>query len=180
MDEIGYCRIEIPLPAYPAGKTDPKMEPTLRAANEEDKPFLRWLQEVCMRDYAVALWGAWRPSPAEKLVLQYHRIIIDKGEDVGCVATVRDADHIWIDRLYIAPSHQRRGLGGAIPVVTPIGLGCSGPCHWHSAEENCSPGLGSPLLKVLWRHRRTRPIMKSKMIAPWPERYGIPLGHARW
>ncbi len=67
-----------------------------------------------MRDYAVALWGAWRPSPAEKLVLQSHRIIIDKGEDVGCVATVRDADHIWIDRLYIAPSHQRRGLGGAV------------------------------------------------------------------
>ena len=90
------------------------MESTLRAANEEDKPFLRWLEEVGMRDYAVALWGAWRPSPAEKLVLQSHRIIIDKGEDVGCVATVRDADHIWIDRRYIAPSHQRRANDGRL------------------------------------------------------------------
>ena len=89
------------------------MEPALRVACEEDKPFLRWLEEVCMRDYAIALWGAWRPRPEEKLVLQDHRIVVDNG-DIGCVATVRGADHIWIDRLYIAPSHQRRGLGAAV------------------------------------------------------------------
>lgn len=67
-----------------------------------------------MRDYAIALWGAFRPRPDDKLVLQEHRIVVDKGEAVGCVATVRGADHIWIDRLYIAPSHQRRGLGAAV------------------------------------------------------------------
>ena len=67
-----------------------------------------------MRDYAIALWGAWRPRPEEQLLLRDHRIVVDKGEDVGCVATVRGADHIWIDGLYIAPSHQRRGLGAAV------------------------------------------------------------------
>ena len=93
---------------------NPQMEPNLRPAREEDKPFLRWLEEACMRDYAVALWGAWWPSPEEKFVLRDHRIITDKGETVGCVASVRGADHIWINRLYIAPSHQRRGIGSAV------------------------------------------------------------------
>jgi hypothetical protein len=36
------------------------MQIVLRAAEERDKPFLRWLEEACMRDYAVALWGVWR------------------------------------------------------------------------------------------------------------------------
>lgn len=67
-----------------------------------------------MREYAVALWGAWRPRPEQEGALDGTRIIVDDGEDAGCVATTRHADHIWIDRLYIAPSHQRRGLGAAI------------------------------------------------------------------
>ena len=86
----------------------------LRPACEEDKPFLQWLEKVCMRDYAVALWGAWRPNSEEKIVLRDHRIVVNKGEDVGCVATIHSADDIWINRLYIAPSHQRHGLGAAV------------------------------------------------------------------
>jgi GNAT superfamily N-acetyltransferase len=86
----------------------------LRAAGECDKPFLKWLEEACMRDYAIALWGVWRPRPEKAGVLDGTRIIVDDGEDAGCVATTRHADHIWIDRLYIAPSQQRRGLGAAV------------------------------------------------------------------
>ena len=89
-----------------------QMKPILRAAREDDTPFLKWLEEVCMRDYAMALWGAWRPAPEETLAFQNHRIILDEGRDVGCVSTIRSADHMWVDRLYVAPSHQRRGLGG--------------------------------------------------------------------
>jgi GNAT superfamily N-acetyltransferase len=90
------------------------MEPAFRAACEHDKPFLRWLEEVCMRDCAVALWGVWRPCPEERLVLPDHRIILSNGDDAGCVAKTAFADHIWVDRLYIAPRHQRRGLGSAV------------------------------------------------------------------
>lgn len=67
-----------------------------------------------MREYAIALWGTWRPSSMETITLDSHRIIVDEGENVGCVATVRHADHIWVDKLYIAPTHQRQGLGAAI------------------------------------------------------------------
>jgi GNAT superfamily N-acetyltransferase len=82
----------------------------LRGAREDDRPFLRWLEEVCMREYAIALWGVWRPGPEEEVSLDSHRIIEHEGENVGCVATDRHVDHIWIGKLYIAPSHQRRGL----------------------------------------------------------------------
>jgi GNAT superfamily N-acetyltransferase len=90
------------------------MQIVLRAAEERDKPFLRWLEEACMRDYAIALWGVWRPRPEEEGALNGVRIIVADGEDAGCVATTLHADHIWINRLYIAPAHQRRGLGAAI------------------------------------------------------------------
>ena len=66
-----------------------------------------------MRDYAVALWAHGGPALRRSSYCSISGSSYDKGEDVGCAATVRDADHIWIDRLYIAPSHQRRGLGGA-------------------------------------------------------------------
>jgi GNAT superfamily N-acetyltransferase len=89
------------------------MEAVLRVAIEADKPFLRWLEETTMRDYAVALWGTWRPSPEEGATYGT-RIVTCDGEDAGCVATTRQADHIWINKLYIAPEYQRRGLGAAV------------------------------------------------------------------
>lgn len=46
-----------------------------RPATEADKPFLSWLEEACMRDYAVALWGAWRPEPPDEQALDRCRII---------------------------------------------------------------------------------------------------------
>jgi hypothetical protein len=56
-----------------------------------------------MRAYAVALWGTWRSAPETSVQLHAHRIVVDQGEAVGCVATTSRAAHIWIDRLYIAP-----------------------------------------------------------------------------
>ena len=66
-----------------------------------------------MREYAMALWGVWRPREEEGPP-DGTRIVVADGEDAGCVATTRHADHIWIDKLYIAPRYQRRGLGAAI------------------------------------------------------------------
>jgi ribosomal protein S18 acetylase RimI-like enzyme len=80
-----------------------------RPATEADKPFLSWLEEACMREYAVALWGAWRPD--EQRMLDGCRILVEGGESVGCVTTIAHPDHIWIDQLYIAPSCQRKGIG---------------------------------------------------------------------
>lgn len=64
-----------------------------------------------MRDYAIALWGSWRPRPADALILDEHRIIVAEEEDVGCVSVTRRDDHVWVNKLYVAPIHQKRGYG---------------------------------------------------------------------
>jgi hypothetical protein len=77
---------------YTGAERHPQMKTILRAAEEYDKPFLRWLEEACMREYAIALWGTWRPRPEKEDALDGTWIIVDDGVDVGCVATTRHAD----------------------------------------------------------------------------------------
>lgn len=84
---------------------------TFRAAVPGDEPYLHWLEEACMRDYAVALWGSWRPRPADALILDEHRLIVADGEDAGCVSVTLRADHLWVNKLYVAPAYQKRGYG---------------------------------------------------------------------
>lgn len=86
------------------------MTVSTRPATEADKPFLSWLEEACMREYAVALWGAWRP---DEQMLDGCRIIVEGEESVGCVTTIAHPDHIWIDQLYISPRFQGKGFGSA-------------------------------------------------------------------
>ena len=92
----------------------PSIPVDLRAATEADRPFLGWLEEACMRDYAVALWGVWRPRLAEALDLGACRILAATARDAGCVAVRREADHLWVDALYVAPAFQNRGIGTEI------------------------------------------------------------------
>jgi ribosomal protein S18 acetylase RimI-like enzyme len=82
-----------------------------RPATEADKPFLSWLEEACMREYAVALWGAWRPRPPDEQPLDGCRIIVEGGEGIGCVTTIAHPDHVWVEQLYISPSFRRKGIG---------------------------------------------------------------------
>lgn len=68
-----------------------------------------------MRGYAEALWGSWRPSATMgTLPLDGHEIVLLDGEAVGCVAATWHADHLFIDKLYIAPAFQNRGLGAQV------------------------------------------------------------------
>lgn len=65
-----------------------------------------------MRAYAEALWGSWRPSDtAETLDLKGHEIIELDGQRCGCVAVVWHPDHMFIEKLYIDPAYQGRGIG---------------------------------------------------------------------
>ena len=82
-----------------------------RPATEADKLFLGWLEEACMREYAVALWGAWRPRPSNEQPLDGCRIIVEGEESIGCMTTITRPDHIWVDQLYISPRFQRKGIG---------------------------------------------------------------------
>ena|SRR5882762_848 len=85
-----------------------------RPAIETDKPFLVWLQEVCMHEYAVALWGSWSPELDVRIAIDGCEIIVDDGHDVGCVTVEKHRDHLWLDELFIEPAFQRRGIGSNI------------------------------------------------------------------
>lgn len=84
----------------------------LRPADKPDAPYILRLEELCMRDYAVALWGSWRPSATvETLDVAGHEMIEHAGRAVGCIAVTWNPDYLFIDKLYIDPEFQNRGLG---------------------------------------------------------------------
>lgn len=87
----------------------------LRTATKADAPFILWLEEVCMKVFATALWGTWRASTSlEALDPSNHQIIEIKGAPVGCLAVKVQTDALQVNRLYLAPTHQNRGIGAAV------------------------------------------------------------------
>ncbi|MCW6512081.1 GNAT family N-acetyltransferase [Lichenifustis flavocetrariae] len=86
----------------------------MRPALENDKPYLVWLEEACMREYAVALWGEWPPELGVRTTVAGCRIIMVDGKTAGCVTTEALVDHLWLDELFIAPTFQRLGVGSHI------------------------------------------------------------------
>ncbi len=85
-----------------------------RPATETDKTFLVWLEETCMREYAIALWGSWSPDLSVRNCIDGCQIIVGDGHDVGCVTVEKHSDHLWLDELFIKPAFQRRGIGSKI------------------------------------------------------------------
>ncbi len=66
-----------------------------------------------MRGYAEALWGSWRQSDtAETLDLAGHEIVEVAGRSCGCIAVSWHPDHMFVEKLYINPENQGRGIGG--------------------------------------------------------------------
>jgi GNAT superfamily N-acetyltransferase len=84
-------------------------------ATTGDKPFLLELEETCMRAYAEALWDAWKPSASiETLDVAGHEIIMIGGENAGCIAVSWQPEHLFINKLYISPIFQGRGIGASV------------------------------------------------------------------
>lgn len=83
----------------------------LRVATLADGLFVLWLEEVCMKEYAIALWGEWRKSQAlEKFDPSYHQIIEMENRAVGCIAITSFEDFLRVDKLYISPDHRKANL----------------------------------------------------------------------
>lgn len=87
---------------------------SLRPVTVADKLFLSWLEEACMREYAQALWGVWNPSSNVECSLEGRCVIVEDGENVGCISVVQYPDHIWIDELYVSPDRQNRSIGTVV------------------------------------------------------------------
>lgn len=88
---------------------------TLRPARRADAPTIIWLEEVCMKDYAMQLWGSWQASDTpETLNLSTHEMVEHQSNSIGCIATQVKADAFQLGRLYFAPEARNQGFGAAV------------------------------------------------------------------
>jgi ribosomal protein S18 acetylase RimI-like enzyme len=91
----------------------------LTQAGASDDRFLYQLVERTMRGYVEATWGAWRESETRNTLSRAaaegrYCLIHVGGEVVGAVSVERRDTHIQLEQLYVAPEHQRRGIGTTV------------------------------------------------------------------
>jgi GNAT superfamily N-acetyltransferase len=83
---------------------------SLRNATDEDAAFALRVTEACMRVYAEQTWGRW--DGRADLNIATDKIIELAMSDVGLMGVNRRPDFWFIERLYVLPAYQRRGIGG--------------------------------------------------------------------
>jgi ribosomal protein S18 acetylase RimI-like enzyme len=90
----------------------------LRSAVRADRGFLFDLHRSTMREYIEPIWG-WdedlqRRIFKERLGLENVRVVLVEGHAAGMVKVTQTPDEMFLARIEIAPTHQRRGIGTAI------------------------------------------------------------------
>ncbi len=76
---------------------------TMRAAAGEDREFLSTL-----------LRAAIGPSFVERIDLATHQVIEVEGRAVGCLSVEEFIDRVALNRIFLMPEAQRRGIGSAL------------------------------------------------------------------
>lgn len=91
------------------------LELALRPARAEDADFVVKVTEACMRHYAELTWGHWSEEMTRKSFRwETHRIVTLGAADIGCVELAEEPGLHRLNKLYIHPDHQNRGLGTAL------------------------------------------------------------------
>jgi ribosomal protein S18 acetylase RimI-like enzyme len=90
----------------------------LRSASLDDYPFALKLYVEAIRPLASA-WREWVDADQEAQFTNLWRpddtkIITLEGEDIGWVEFRWTGDELFLKQLYIAPKHQRQGIGSQI------------------------------------------------------------------
>jgi GNAT superfamily N-acetyltransferase len=83
---------------------------SLRPATGCDEEFAWRVTEACMRVYAEQTWSVWDGTADFDPLCD--EIISFAGQDIGLTGTVRYLDHWFLERLYLLPAYQNRGIGG--------------------------------------------------------------------
>jgi GNAT superfamily N-acetyltransferase len=83
---------------------------SLRAATSDDAGFALHVTEACMRVYAEQTWGNW--DGRADLNIVFDKVIQLAGRDIGLMGVDRRPDFWFLDKLYVLPTYQRRGIGG--------------------------------------------------------------------
>jgi ribosomal protein S18 acetylase RimI-like enzyme len=91
----------------------------LTEAGASDAAYLYALVEQTMRGYVETTWGEWREADTRdtlsKAAAGGRYSLIHAGDQlVGAVCVQRHRTHVQLEQLYVAPEHQRRGIGSAI------------------------------------------------------------------
>ena len=89
---------------------------SLRQATLTDSDFAYQVKKTALGEYVKKTYGEWD----EAFQRRFHdrqwepagtQIVVVNGIDVGWVGCTQQADHIYIDGIYILPQHQGRGIG---------------------------------------------------------------------
>jgi GNAT superfamily N-acetyltransferase len=83
---------------------------SLRPATSDDAAFALHVTEVCMRVYAEETWGSW--DGRADLHLTFDEVIQLARRDIGLIGVERCSDCWFLDKLYLLPAFQNRGIGG--------------------------------------------------------------------
>jgi ribosomal protein S18 acetylase RimI-like enzyme len=88
---------------------------TLRPATQADGEALFQLLKATMQDYVARTWGwdeAWQRAYFwDRFDPATERIVVLDGKDIGVLAVSEQHDRLFVERLYILPSYQGRGIG---------------------------------------------------------------------
>src|SRR4051794_9885795 len=95
------------------------LEFTLRAASEDDYPWLWALKRLTMRPYVEQMWGGWDDKAQEDFFRRNFepanvRVIVVEGQDVGLLHVEREPAALFLANVQVLPEFQNRGLGSAV------------------------------------------------------------------
>jgi GNAT superfamily N-acetyltransferase len=90
-------------------------EVALRTAGSADEEFLYNLLKATMQEYVAQTWGWDEQSQEERFRDEFEpgmdRIIVLEGKDIGVISTEQKDEAIFLDKIYILPEYQGRGIG---------------------------------------------------------------------
>jgi GNAT superfamily N-acetyltransferase len=84
----------------------------LRPATVSDSGFALEITEACMRVYAEQTWGSW--DGLADFDSACDQIVELAGRHVGLMGVERLSDHWFIEKIYLLPAFQNRGIGSAL------------------------------------------------------------------
>jgi ribosomal protein S18 acetylase RimI-like enzyme len=92
------------------------MKIELRPATGIDMPFIYDVTETAMRGYVEQTFGPWIPEFQQEIINgsfdpTTHNIIVVDGNPAGVLASQTFDTHIQLEKLYLSPDFQGRGIG---------------------------------------------------------------------
>ena len=95
------------------------MKIELRQATVTDAQLVYDITAAAMRGYVEQAFGPWIESFQREVIgnsfdpTTHHVIVVD-GDDAGIIAAPRHESHIQLEKIYLLPRFQRKGIGSQL------------------------------------------------------------------